>query len=916
MISRLASLPDIPIESMVGLRPKAWLCVGSGFSREDIKAELLNQGVGFVGEAITSLDDIARRIVSYHRMNAGEGAGISKEHVIGPLARQEILRQLLAERKIAALANGFQELKKLRRQTGFFRKLDFAIQAGRMAFAHAEEERVYLERLEQRLGSSFQRSVRAEVQVLALGYETWLQAKSLWDLPLLYSEASRVLNEEGWPQGLVRPESVYLLSNQNPESRERDFCDSLKSHVELVRTGFSEVKVSETLEDRSIERKIKRWHSWDDAAEGLADAILEEVGESGDFSGHVILISDQVQVRRTLNRVLSERGIPQADPRDPTRVRWDEGIKWAMLPFEVLGRDFERAKVVAWLRAYLYGPDFQAWVNEINSRGVRQGLKSYEGGLLASVHAFLKELETELGGKKTAAELADAHLGILRRAIGVDPERMWILSFFEQIWKSYTKDIQILEREGQRAPLRFWLERLQARIQETPSPVEPLKAVGGIAVFRLQQAPCVPPKKIWILGLPPDWLAGQGAGDYWFSEREREILGAEFPVRSGIQVRAERLSAFHKWMSQAQNVALFDALYDPDGRERESLATLFRELSPAFAETPVEECGAHPRWLKSYGALRPIPPQELQLSRMPVRMGAEKPEISATMIDRYSRCSFQGLAYHRWKLRDLRDPDTELWPEVRGNILHQAVKHLLTSRDGDGQFTLSVEDALERAWKEIPPKGLLRSQRVERYVRSRMLKVLHVFCEKERDYFSRARAKIVSLDDQRLSLDYPEFRIVGTPDRIDMTDDGLFIIDYKTSSSLPNGTDMLELGYRLQLPFYALAASQQMNKPVAGVQFIELTTKGGRGAGMFFKKYNGKEAGKFTQVTARSKSLLSLEPDEAWSRMEEQIVLQAQSIISGKVSAKPRVKPEKECIGCQLGDLCGFRRNIVEPSEE
>jgi RecB family exonuclease len=194
--------------------------------------------------------------------------------------------------------------------------------------------------------------------------------------------------------------------------------------------------------------------------------------------------------------------------------------------------------------------------------------------------------------------------------------------------------------------------------------------------------------------------------------------------------------------------------------------------------------------------------------------------------------------------------------------------------------------------------------------------VLHVFCEKERDYFSRARAKIVSLDDQRLSLDYPEFRIVGTPDRIDMTDDGLFIIDYKTSSSLPNGTDMLELGYRLQLPFYALAASQQMNKPVAGVQFIELTTKGGRGAGMFFKKYNGKEAGKFTQVTARSKSLLSLEPDEAWSRMEEQIVFQAQAIISGKVSAKPRVKPEKECIGCQLGDLCGFRRNIVEPSEE
>lgn len=915
MTSRLSFLENIPTKKMVGLRPQAWLCVGSGFSREDIKAELLSQGAGFVGEAITGLDDIARRIVSTHRMNSGEEAGLSKETVIGPLARQEILRMLLADRKIAAVAQGFPELKKLRRQSGFFRKLDTAIQAGRMAFAHVEEEQVYLERLEQRLGNSSDRTVRTEVRILAVAYEAWLQGSRLWDLPLLYSEAARILNESGWPQGLSRAESVYILSNQNPESRERDFCDSLKAHVEITRLGFDEVKMTDTLEDRSIPRSIQRWHSWDDAAEGLADAILQEVGESGDFNGHVILISDQVQVRRTLNRVLSERGIPQADPRDPTRIRWDEGIKWAMLPFEVLGRDFERAKVIAWLRAYLYGPEFQTWVAEINSRGARQGLKSYESGVLAPLHSFLKELEGELGGRKTAAELADAHLGILRRAIGVDPDRMWILSFFEQIWKAYTKDLQILERDKVRAPLRFWLERLQARIQETPSPVAPLKTVGGIAVFRLQQAPCVEAKKVWILGLPPDWLSGQGAGDYWFSEREREILGAEFPVRSGIQVRAERLAAFTQWTSKAEKIVLFDALYDPDGRERETLSALFRELSPAFSEITPEERGAHPRWLKSYGALRPIPPQDVPLSRMPLRMGAEKPEISATMIDRYSRCSFQGLAYHRWKLKDLRDPDTELWPEVRGNILHQAVKHLLQSRDGDGQFTLGVEDALERAWKEIPPKGLLKSQRVERYVKSRMLRVLSVFCEKERDYFARARAKIVSLDDQKLSIDYPDFRLIGTPDRIDMTDDGIFIIDYKTSSALPNGTDMLELGYRLQLPFYALAASKQMNKPVAGVQFVELTTKGGRGSGMFFKKFNGKETGKFTQVRANSKSLLSIEPDDAWSRMEEQIVLQAKALVAGQFAARPK-KQEKECNTCQLSDLCGLRRNIEEPSEE
>ena len=52
-----------------------------------------------------------------------------------------------------------------------------------------------------------------------------------------------------------------------------------------------------------------------------------------------------------------------------------------MLPFEVIGRDFERSKVISWLRAYVFNPEFQSWVSEINSRGIRQSLRSYEGVL-------------------------------------------------------------------------------------------------------------------------------------------------------------------------------------------------------------------------------------------------------------------------------------------------------------------------------------------------------------------------------------------------------------------------------------------------------------------------------------------------------------------------------------------------------
>lgn len=192
--------------------------------------------------------------------------------------------------------------------------------------------------------------------------------------------------------------------------------------------------------------------------------------------------------------------------------------------------------------------------------------------------------------------------------------------------------------------------------------------------------------------------------------------------------------------------------------------------------------------------------------------------------------------------------------------------------------------------------------------------VLEAFSEKEREYIQRARTKAVSLEDTDFKMKFPGFTIVGTPDRIDEHPDGFFILDYKTSSVVPHGTDMIELGYRLQLPFYALATQKETGKPVLGVQFVVLDRKASRGSGVFFKSYNGKEAGKLTTTTARSKSLLSLEPGEAWSRFEDHLVKHAAQYVQGHFEARPK-KGEQECASCRLGDLCGLRRKSEGPHE-
>jgi len=188
----------------------------------------------------------------------------------------------------------------------------------------------------------------------------------------------------------------------------------------------------------------------------------------------------------------------------------------------------------------------------------------------------------------------------------------------------------------------------------------------------------------------------------------------------------------------------------------------------------------------------------------------------------------------------LQGADTDLWPDARGNILHEAVKILLESRDMDGNFAVTIEESLDRAWKLQRPKGLMKSARAELYVKSRLQQTLQAFTEKEREYFTRAPSKIAILEDTTFRLDYDGVSIIGNPDRVDEHPEGIFVIDYKTSSSLPHGTDMVELGYRLQLPFYALAARRQLNKPVLGVQFIELIKKADEAAGFSLRSITAK----------------------------------------------------------------------------
>jgi RecB family exonuclease len=885
---RTACLSDqsLPLEALAGLKPRARACVGAGYSREELKDALLRQGLGFTAGAITTVQELCLELVK-----STDG----RERMLSGPSRQEVLRQLLSERRISEI---LPELRELRRGGAFFRRIDEALQAGRSCFAHEEELRVVEARLRERLGT---RLLRTELAILSTAYEAWLESEGYLDPPLLMKRAIAALD---LGMEISLPETIYLFSTQAEESLELELWDRIARRCELVRVSprFARAEAPQ----KPVFR-WERWHTLDDASERLAETEL-------DFERDVVLIPDTGETRRSLGRALGSRGIPLADPRDPTRLKWEEGLKWALLPLQAVTSRFERSRVIAYLRGFQLHPELPGWIEEINARGIRNGLESYAGGFLSNVHSRLGELEERFSARMTAAELGEAHVTFLRESIpalapaqtaqaGTHAELGWLLPLFESLWKALESDAKLVGRISRKAPPLYWQERLTLRIAETPAPVERLRPESGLRLFRLYQASFFRAKRVFVLGAPADWLSSERVGSYWLNDRERETLSAEFAVRSRIQARGERLAVLREWISGADEVVFLDAAYACDGRERESILPLLRELGVPLEEG--EDRGAHPRWAASYRAQRPLPPQRVELPPL------ESPDVTATALDNYSRCGLFSLARDRWRLKDTRDPDHDPWVEAKGTILHEAVRVFVAGRDETGNFLVSEEEAVAKAWEAHRARGLLRGKRIQRLTRSRMVEWLRAFREKEREYFERARTKVLALDDRKLRLELPEGVIVGKPDRIDEHPEGLFVVDYKTSSSLPNGREMADLGYRLQLPFYALAAERELGKPVIGMQFIELTRRAGRGHGIFLKQYNGKTSGSLTQTTANSKSLMTEPREEIWRRLEEGIRKHLAGYRAGIFEATPKLQ-EKECLGCFAFDLCGRGRKLEE----
>lgn len=878
------------------------MLVGSGFSREDIKALTLRSNsvesvVG--GKIFFSVTDLAWLIVRLSQADAPSQ--------VSPLLRQDYFRLLLGH---PSMLDRFPELRKLRRRPGFWRMLDQAVQAARQTSLHEEERHAQFSRLVAAgVLAGGPRAVQEEILALSSAFEGWLGSQSLLDDLGALKLASQILSAKGLPPDYGF-EAGELWCNLPPEAVESEFLSELGRRIP--------VEIRNPREGACPSAVIERWHTVEDAAEALGDALAGVIEAGEDPASQVVLIPDSDPAARlALRRVFAERGITELDPRDPLEIRLSESIKAIFRPLELVASRFERVALLEWLAfdGGLEAGTLARAAELLAQAGVREGFEASLGALAplltllpVPVVASLQALGRLSRGRVSLQQLAQAAVR------SSDPR---LSEWIERFWKTLLDDLKLLGIENERFPVALWMERVRSRLEQTQAPPNRTRPVTGVRVVRASQcSPELEDVRLWFFGLPAQYLsisaAASRVGDAFLRTRERDLLGVEFAVHSSTVLRDSRVRAIRSWLGSAAALHVLDFQFESDGSERETLELLFRELG---ASIEVLEMGAHPRFLQSHALVTEARSREVRLA------GLREARLSATSLDALSRCPFLGLVQGRWKLRGAEDPELELWPTTSGNLLHRAVELLVTDIETSASSvradeSLACRRALSRAWSEARDarklQGWVETPQLGAQIERRMVERLQAFLEAEWKYRDRAQTRVMAVEDAavlewRFESKGRSVEIRGKADRIDEHPEGLFVMDYKSGKQDLKGSDMRELGYRLQLPFYAIGARQKFGRPVLGVQFVELGRDARRSVGLFPERLNGKVKGSLTQVRSNNASLFAGEPEDLWAELEFRIQDRVSAFLEGVHDSRP-VIGAKECSSCRVRMACGEAR--------
>ncbi|MGJ3246488.1 MAG: PD-(D/E)XK nuclease family protein [Elainellaceae cyanobacterium] len=164
--------------------------------------------------------------------------------------------------------------------------------------------------------------------------------------------------------------------------------------------------------------------------------------------------------------------------------------------------------------------------------------------------------------------------------------------------------------------------------------------------------------------------------------------------------------------------------------------------------------------------------------------GVAQRSFSVSQLTNLGLCPFKWFADKVLRLGEPDEVEDELSPSLRGSLYHKVLELLFSEVSGNPDLKLTDPHLLQAVFEraetdlQLPVFPNWKAQRDEH------LKTLNLAIQQP-DFLPDG-AEAIALE-KEFAGNWHGFQIRGRVDRIDRTDDGLVLIDYKTSSSAPKG---------------------------------------------------------------------------------------------------------------------------------
>jgi probable DNA repair protein len=468
-----------------------------------------------------------------------------------------------------------------------------------------------------------------------------------------------------------------------------------------------------------------------------------------------------------------------------------------------------------------------------------------------------------------------------RRSTGED-------SFEFQIrrkWESALDELATLDFDAARVSFQEALGALENVVQSTmfapesrQTPVQvmgPLEAAGSAfdALWFLGAGDLTWPAKATVHPLLP-----------WALQRELGIPG------TGAAADDARARRVMQRIAESAPIAIFSyAAESSNGKQRPSpvLDVLQLESIPVEKVAPLKEQRIIVE-LEQFTDTTPLPPTPDQV----IPGGAELLHLQAA-------CGFRAFAERRLWSTELREIELGMDAPERGTIVHQTLEHFWNEVKTQAQLKAmnasERSDALDRAIEHALRRAVVGAQGwdqayvdVQR-VRLRNLLVSWLELELRRDpFFVKLSEK--SFDDIRIG----PLRLNVRVDRVDVTDNGDIIIDYKTGSAKPADWQSSRPDAP-QLPLYAvLAATAQPETTLADLAFAQIRP----GKEMALNSFASKVTNQQTKTKTQPRTL-----DEQLDEWRHVLTNLAEAFHQGDARVDPKKYPST-CSYCAQRILC------------